>query len=129
MDMKVPKLILQTLVENAVVHGVEKYEQKTNISINARIMDEYNYHLIVQNDGPCIPKERLEQIKAILNQGTDMHDSKHIGVRNVQDRIQKIFGPEYGLQIDSSEDKGTVVTVCLPYAMRGGVSDASGIVD
>ncbi|OAB44676.1 sensor histidine kinase [Paenibacillus antarcticus] len=129
MDMKVPKLILQTLVENAVVHGVENYEQKTTISIYARIVDEYNYQLIVQNDGPCIPKDRLNEIKEILNQGIDMHDSKHIGLRNVQDRIQKIFGMEYGLQIDSSDDKGTVVTACLPYAMRGGISDASGIVD
>ncbi len=121
MGISVPPLILQPIVENAIVHGVEAVK---NGVIELKIFhDEENVYLRVINNGKPISDEDAEWIQAILA-GDDTKLPKQrgrhtsIGIRNVNLRIKLVYGEEYGLWIKRGEDDRTVSTMILPYAAR-----------
>jgi len=105
----IPKLTLQPLVENALYHGIKNRRRKGVIRLTGR---EENGHIIleVMDDGRGMSEERLKEIKASLG------DSKGegFGLRTVHQRIQILFGAEYGLTIESELDVGTKVIVTIP---------------
>lgn len=116
--INVPPLILQPLVENAIVHGIENAKSG---SIGVHVYhDEEEIYLKVTNTGKKLSKEEKERIQVILSgdtekmpKGKEKHTS--IGIRNVNERIKLVYGEEYGLSI-SQEDSGvTVSTIVLPY--------------
>ncbi len=100
---KVPKLILQPLVENAIFHGIEPSIRKGEIII--RIFKE-DYELI------------LEVIDNGVGMDTSFKNSKRkfnkIGLENVDERLKIIFGSSYGLSIKSKKGKGTTISVKIP---------------
>mgnify|MGYP002505453998 FL=1 len=101
----VPKLILQPLAENSVMHGSSDDGSVMKIHITCW---EEDGHMILelQDDG-----KGFEMTRTDLN---PHKDRKKIGVANVNDRIQLNFGREYGLKIDSHPGKGTTCTLTLP---------------
>jgi len=109
------KWILQPIVENAIIHGLEPIGRKGRIAI---IGKESGEHLIitVEDNGKGIPKERLEEIRFRLEH--DAEDltkyGRKVGLYNVQSRIRLHYGPEYGITIDSSPGEGTAITLLLP---------------
>lgn len=117
----VPPLILQPIVENAIVHGVEIMK---NGKIHLKIYhDEANVYLQVRNSGKEMTKEEKDRIRAILDgddnqipESTGKHTS--IGIRNVNRRIKLVYGEEYGLSIEQSEGQITVSTITIPYRER-----------
>jgi len=109
----VPVLSIQPLVENAVRHGVEQ-RGHGRIEIVGRDIDA-DVELRVIDDGVGIDPDRAARI--LKGQGGG------VGVVNVQARLQGTFGPEYGLEIETSEGHGTTVTMTLPK-FRAGVRAA-----
>ncbi len=114
----VPPLILQPIVENAIVHGVETIKNGT---IWLKIYhDEDNVYLQVRNTGKEMTEEAKERIHAIL-EGDETQLPKHtgrhtsIGIRNVNQRIRLVYGEEYGLTITQNEKLETISTITLPY--------------
>ena len=101
----VPKLILQPLAENSVMHGSSDDGSVMKIHITCW---EEDGHMILelQDDG-----KGFEITRTDLN---PHKDRKKIGVANVNDRIQLNFGREYGLKIDSHPCEGTTCTLTLP---------------
>lgn len=116
MRQKMTKMILQPLVENAVYHGLEKAGKGT-LRVTAREQDAC---LLVDiwNDGVPIPPEKLERLQNILRDKTALQTEsirhKKIGIANTCWRIKLIFGDEYGLSIDSSAERGTLVSLRVP---------------
>lgn len=116
--IKVPPLILQPIVENAIVHGVETIK---NGVIRLRIFhDEENVYLQVRNTAREMTEKDKKRIQAILDgdesqlpQTTGRHTS--IGIRNVNRRIGLVYGEEYGLTIDQTEEFETISTITIPY--------------
>lgn len=131
LDLKVIKLILQPIVENAITHGIEKKEGKGRIDVRVFCS---NHTLIyeVEDDGVGMTPELIQEV---LNQEDklntykndrrkwDLHKTdpyepqnprKGIGLKNINDRIQLTFGTSYGLEIQSELDKGTKVIVKQP---------------
>ncbi len=114
----VPPLILQPIVENAIVHGVETIK---NGVIRLRVYhDEENVYLEVRNTGKEMTQKDKERIQAILDgdesmlpETTGRHTS--IGIQNVNRRIRLVYGEEYGLSIDQTKDFETVSTITIPY--------------
>lgn len=107
----VPKLILQPIVENAIIHGIEKKKETGIVWIRAGVREGI-LTIQVTDDGTGMKPERLMQFReSIVSEDAG---GKHIGMRNVHRRIQLHFGEAYGLKIDSEWEKGTTVTILLP---------------
>lgn len=108
-EYPVPKLILQPLVENAVVHGVIPSGKKCKICITA-FMDE-ELSIIISDDGVGINQDWIDNINSTQN----IEDpTAHTGMINVHRRLALKFGEEYGITADRSKEGGTKITVSLP---------------
>ncbi|MCD7842534.1 MAG: sensor histidine kinase [Lachnospiraceae bacterium] len=114
LDTYVPKLLLQPILENAIIHGVEDKIEPALIQIRI-YHEEDNLYMVVEDDGVGMSQEAIEglldlhpanSMKKTIRRG---HTS--IGVNNVNRRIQKVFGPSCGLQIQSQLGSGTKVTL------------------
>ncbi|MDP4093091.1 MAG: sensor histidine kinase [Bacillota bacterium] len=104
-----PKLTLQPLVENALYHGIKKRRRKGFISVTGRTENEHIV-LEVADDGPGMTDERLDEVRASLAEGR----REGFGLRTVHQRIQILFGGEFGLTVESTADIGTRVIVTIP---------------
>jgi len=104
-----PKLTLQPVVENALYHGIKNTRRKGFIRLTGRIENE-RIILEVIDDGLGMSDERLEEVRASL---TD-NKREGFGLRTVHQRIQILFGAEYGLSLESKPDAGTKVIVTIP---------------
>jgi len=120
LQIQVPQLILQPILENAVVHGVESVKNGT---IKLKIYkDNNNIILQVVNTGKAMTGEDVERVKNILdgNAGSvTMGNGKHVslGIRNVNERIKLIYGEEYGLTILPIDNGETASTITIPYEL------------
>jgi two-component system sensor histidine kinase YesM len=75
----------------------------------------------VENDGEDVEEERLEALRSILSREPSGETGfTRLGLRNVHERIQLIFGPEYGLSIDRREGGGVIVTMVMPCRIPEG---------
>lgn len=112
---RVPRLLLQPIVENAVYHGAEVRNETSRISVHVRSLDDI-LQIVVWNSGPVIPPERLKEIREHLD-GPEAATEGDIGMglSNVHERIKLMYGHEYGLLLDSDPSNGTQVTLKLPY--------------
>lgn len=118
MQVQVPRLILQPIIENAVVHGIEQV--RSGIIRIHIYHDEQNIYLEVINSGKPMTQEDMDRIQEILNadpsqikKGKGQHTS--LGIRNVNERIRLIYGEEYGLSITPYEEDKTRSVITLPY--------------
>ncbi|KJJ74051.1 histidine kinase [Clostridium sp. FS41] len=107
LHVRIPTYILQPIVENSLVHGMEPMIGTCTIWI--RVKEEDGCLVIrIWDDGEGIEPQKLMRVMA----GRD--ESRHIGIRNVQDRIQMLYGKEYGLSIRSEYHEYTEVKLTLP---------------
>lgn len=113
-DCKVPKLLLQPVVENSLVHGMKDIRSIT-INITGRL-DGGDLVLSVEDNGSGISEERL----TALREGLEQEDTyrEHIGLYNSHRVVRLLYGPDYGLTIESTPGKGTRVCVKLPADME-----------
>lgn len=113
LEYKIPKLLLQPLVENALYHGVKKKRGKSRIFVWG--YREGNHLVFKVNDnGKGMSKETLEALRNNIERRVDQKESDSFGLANVNQRIKYYYGDEYGLEIESEEDVGTEATICLP---------------
>lgn len=111
---RMPKLCFQPIIENSVFHGFgTESDDKGIIKVYGKKEDEV-IKLIIEDNGDGMEFEQLEQIRKGL-ENEDMIQSRHIGVQNVGQRIRLMYGRDYGVEIDSEKNKGTIVTIKLPY--------------
>lgn len=110
LSASVPVLILQPIVENAIFHGGR--EHPIHICIRS-FREGENLIVTVEDDGLGIPREKLE---CILQKDASMN---RVGLHNVHERIQLIYGMDYGLTIRSQPGQGTVVRFTLPIHQEG----------
>lgn len=116
MGLYIPKLVLQPIVENAIVHGFAGATEVCQIRIEGRRRQKkgdatFGSGFVVfriEDDGIGMSKQELEHVLEFKQEG--MH---HIGLNNVQRRA-RLFGDEScGLRVESCPGKGTVVTLVL----------------
>ena len=108
---KVMPLIIQPIVENAFVHGLESKEGSGEISIMIEEKDNLLIH--VQDDGVGIDEERLNKIRNNLMNHEEL-DRTSIGLSNVNQRIKLLYGEQYGIIITSVQNIGTRIDIILP---------------
>lgn len=113
-DCIVPKLVVQPMIENAIKYGFEKRHSLT-IRIKAKHTGD-GMVIVVYDDGAGMKPEVLKNIKSMLYQKNN--NSSHMGLYNVHRRIQLMYGEEYGINIMSEANNGTVVKINLPANRR-----------
>jgi|SRR5690606_24681457 len=109
-DKLIPKLLIQPIVENAVVHGIEEKVEGGIIAINGYYTEGITCFEIIDN-GPGIAKEKIDMLM-------DNDKSSHLGLNNVNRRIKLIYGSDYGIIIDNRpNEEGVIVRVILPESL------------
>lgn len=106
-----PRITLQPLVENAILHGMKSNGLNQSLTITLGLHPEADgLHLEVADNGVGIPPEKMA---TLLMEGS-LEEGNHYAVSNVHSRLQLVFGPQYGLHYQSELGKGTIVTILLP---------------
>lgn len=110
----VPKLILQPIVENSVVHGIEGSKKGGSISLTGRRIGE---HIVftISDSGMGIPPEKLASLLAGPAEAEPDAKHSHMGLYTVHQRVRYLYGEAYGLRIQSAEGEGTTVMLEIPY--------------
>lgn len=109
-----PKLCLQPLVENAILHAFNGIISGGRITLKAIRADD-NLSIIVADNGSGMSPEQLAKLERSIHAEHAEAGQEHgIGLRNVHRRIQLLFGKEYGISVKSFAGIGTFVEVFLP---------------
>ena len=116
----IPKLTLQPLVENAIIHGLPDRRSGGVVRIRAQSTQSH-IQIFVSDNGKGIEARQLEQIHAMIGglaQSQRESSKNHTGLalENVNRRIRLLFGEEYGLSIMSTPGIGTEAGILLPLA-------------
>jgi two-component system sensor histidine kinase YesM len=111
-DVEIPPLIIQPLIENAVVHGLENVAEGGFVELTTSMRGS-RLKVEVADNGVGISGEK---IKDILESLRDMEEEEEyrIGLRNVHQRLVMIYGEDYGLTITSEPGSGTRITFEIP---------------
>lgn len=110
-DYYVIKLILQPLVENAIVHGLGETPQKdSDILIKSYLKDSYLCFEIIDNGYGILP----EKIDEIYEAFRDKNLHRGVGLSNVYQRLRIYYGEQSDIKIESKLDVGTKITIYIP---------------
>ena len=102
LDMLIPSMMLQPLVENSIKHGLSAKVEGGTITLEAKLV-EGRLHIIVADDGAGISQEKLAGLK-----------DSGIGVSNVTERLKVLYGSDYRMWIDSTPGEGTRIEIEIP---------------
>ena len=111
-DAKIPKLTLQPLVENSIYHGMKVKEGKTGTVFIRVLRKQENVLITLADTGTGMSQQQIDEMNAQLS---TYEESFGYGVRNVNKRIQLLYGEEYGLYYLRNESGGVTVEITLPY--------------
>ena len=125
LSLKVPRILLQPIVENSIVHGLEGRETGGKVEISITRSNQHVY-IQVSDDGIGIEEEKLRQINedlrnirrgfqgGVVGKGGMSKAGMGVSLLNIQERIHLLYGREYGLYLQSLENAGTDVCMVLP---------------
>jgi two-component system sensor histidine kinase YesM len=120
-QIRMPKLLLQPLVENSILHGIDQVIEGGTVKIKVYSVDDKDMEIVVWNNGPAMDPEKVQQLRGMLescSSGTAKQSTMSIGLVNVQSRIKLIYGPEYGLFINSGIEQETEVRIRVSKLLR-----------
>ena len=113
---RILKFLLQPIVENSILHAFEEDREHQILTIRA------------QAEKGCLKIEIGDNGKGFqeVEQSYTNKKLSGIGIMNIQERIRLMYGDKYSMNIQSEVNKGTIVTLLLPYR-KGGITDVQGI--
>ncbi|MCR5417702.1 MAG: histidine kinase [Lachnospiraceae bacterium] len=119
MKQKIPKMTLQPIVENAIVHGIEEIAEDTTIYIKS-IEDEETCTIEITDNGRGMNEEELDILRGKISGevASGGGSGNGIGLKNVQDRIRMEYGEQYGIEVAAKENCYTKVCIKIPLSRR-----------
>lgn len=114
--VKVPKLILQPIVENSIVHGIEKLKTPGNISIHCQLEEGF-CSVIVRDNGVGMKQEDIDKLQKYFNSYNEHlsdEDDKKIGLYNVYQRMLLLYDKKFSMHITSDKMQGVEVRLNIP---------------
>ena len=116
--MRIPKLLFQPIVENSIIHGIERSRKGGTIQIEAVSIDEQDAMIKVTDNGVGMDPDKLKALQLRLNTWSASSYSANnqqtsIGMVNVHARLKLLYGEQYGVAIESVFGEGTQVTIRL----------------
>ncbi len=126
-QLKVLKLILQPLVENALYHGLNYCTCGDAITLSGET-DERCIYIDVRDNGRGMDEETLRKLQKSLNEEASFTELGHrnkqsIGLKNIHSRIELYYGRGYGLTVTSRQNEGTNVRIRLPNLRQNAAGD------
>lgn len=124
-EIYIPCMTIQPLVENSIIHGLERKIEGGTIKISLTQEEEDIVYIHIIDDGVGIDMEALGNIFDENKEQNHVGHTTGIGVNNVNERLRLYFGQDSLLKINSEVDKGTCVTIMLPYLGSNGEARSS----
>ena len=123
MDIAIPKMTVQPIIENAVKHGLESLDRLPGLlKVYTRATGQ-TLRILIEDNGNGMSKKELERLVASLSGEAPTGKSKGgIGLQNLHLRLKYMFGEAYGLEIGSELGAGTIVSIVLPLLKEGEVN-------
>lgn len=117
MDQEIPKMSLQPIVENAILHGIEPLGEESTIYIKGWVDDDTTF-IEITDAGQGMSDEELEKLLEKLEGHIDTAGGRRggIGLKNVQDRVRMAFGKEYGITVSTKKNCYTKVAIKMPFS-------------
>ncbi|MCI8596857.1 MAG: histidine kinase [Lachnospiraceae bacterium] len=116
-NISMPAIILQPLVENAIIHGIGSMTDQASVMIGASY-EENCVKLHIEDNGAGMNSEQLEELQIYLHQirkGLASYEGrKSIGIGNVCRRLYAFYGEKLEFMVESEEDCGTILTIAIP---------------
>ncbi len=116
-EQNIPKMCMQPIIENAILHGHDDNEEDINIYIKAILYPDY-FYIEITDTGKGMNKVELEKLKNKILYGQEINNSKThsngIALKNINERLQFCYGEEYKLEIISKEHCYTKVRFKIP---------------
>lgn len=114
--LHIPKLLLQPLIENAIVHGIETQRNDSFISITIHSIDTQNIIVKIKNNGHKIPPQELVE----LNDFSTPLENSHIGIQNIRLRLKLYYSEEIAksMLFESNDIQDTTITIILPKEIK-----------
>ena len=115
LDIVVPSMLLQPLIENSIKHGLEPRISGGTVTLRSRVTAEGRLMLEVEDDGVGMAPERdaASPVSGLVRPGTG------IGMRNVRERMKVLYGELAAVEIDSRPGRGTKVKLLMPMLETG----------
>lgn len=107
-EYSIPKLTLQPLVENAIVHGIVSKDQQKGIIKIEGIKKENEIIIKVKDNGTGINESEINKIMK------KPQDNRGFGLKNIDERMKIYFGEEFGLEFSNSKEYNTIIIIRLP---------------
>ena len=111
-EYQIPKLTLQPVVENSILHGILEKESKSGTIVITGWMENEDIVLLISDDGVGIPPEILSTI--LSGKGNSQSGGTNIAVYNTHRRLQILYGKDYGLIYSCNPGEGTEVEIRFP---------------
>jgi two-component system sensor histidine kinase YesM len=116
MSFEIPKLILQPLVENAIIHGFASTNRTGMIWIRGKQIGN-NIVITVADSGAGMDSDTMQGLFEMRTREFQLDHSNHIGILNVHERLLLYYGESYRIKIRSRIRKGTIVRIVIPKAL------------
>ncbi|WP_333647768.1 sensor histidine kinase [Lacrimispora sp.] len=121
-DCEIHRFTLQPIIENALFHGIEPKGRAGTIVVTAEtamVSSQKALKITVRDNGIGMSQDTIDKI---LHEDGDTQNKteffRHVGINNVNKRIQHDFGPEYGITITSQPGEFTAMTILRPYVVH-----------
>lgn len=112
MEYQIPKLTLQPVVENAILHGILEKPSKSGTIVLTGWMEREDIILLISDDGVGIPPEKMSSI--LSGSGQSLSGGTNIAIYNTHRRLQILYGKDFGLSYSSVPGEGTEVQIRIP---------------
>ena len=112
LEYSIPKLTLQPIIENSVLHGILETDDKSGTIVLTGWMEDTDIVLLISDDGVGISPEILPTI--LSGNGNSTSGGTNIAIYNTHRRLQILYGPDYGLTYSSEPGHGTEVEIRIP---------------
>lgn len=116
MDYKMPRMLLQPIIENAMVHGYRHAKKNCSINISAKL-EEQGISIRIQDEGEGLSKEQVYQLRKQLESPMPEKESidgiEHVAMSNINRRIGYYYGGEYGISLREVLPRGLEVSIVI----------------
>ena len=126
MEYQIPKLTLQPIIENSVLHGILETSDKTGTIVLTGWLEDSDIVLLISDNGVGIPPEKLDTllVEKTITETTNAASGTNIAVYNTHRRLQILYGSDYGLSYTSNPGQGTEVEIRIPARKHSATLDS-----